>query len=88
MLAKFAVSVGLGWASPELLYVLSARGMGKSGSWYLQAVSAAAKSPGGMEDPGWQSQVCHHSQDRVTSAPCRASAVALVGAARAHLLPL
>lgn len=96
MLAKFAVSLGLGWAGLELLVPAVSPGLdtGKSKSRYLQAVSVAAKVPGGLGDPaqqcrGWTvlPQVSCCSQDWITSAPCDACAVAVMGDCPGHISP-
>lgn len=79
VLAKFAVSLGLGWAGPELPLPAVSLGQGDeqelTPSGRLLGVRRARQQCLGHGGLAVLPQVSHRSQDRATSAPCSACAV-------------
>lgn len=97
MLAKFAVSLGLGWAGLELLVPAATPGHGEEQEPVPPGSLCCCRGSWGLGGPrqqcqghsGWAvlPQVSRCSQDGVTSALCNACGVALVGGCPGHISP-
>lgn len=97
VLAKFAVSLGLEWAGPELPVPAGSPGHGEEQEGMPWAAPCYCEGSWRAGGPGWQChghggwavlpQVSHRSQDGATPALCNAQAVVVAGGCPGRISP-